>query len=266
MNGLELMGFIKERQATQIRGLRQAHNIFPKLVIVRTGSDKTTDLYLKLKQEYGSDILVDVEVINATDEEIIGIIEKLNHDKTVHGIVVQLPLADKSKTEKVVNTIDPTKDIDGLGDKSIYTPATPMAIDWLLVGYNIDLNNKKIAIVGNGRLVGAPLYKLWKNNGLNVEVYNSKTENIGEKLVEADVIVSATGVPRIIQDSMVKYGAVIVDAGMANDSGGIVGDVSEAVRYRPDVIITPEKGGVGPLTIAAFFDNLIQSARTNIKK
>jgi methylenetetrahydrofolate dehydrogenase (NADP+) / methenyltetrahydrofolate cyclohydrolase len=130
-----------------------------------------------------------------------------------------------------------------------------------LSGYNINLVDKKIVIVGNGRLVGAPLYKMWQKSGLDVSVYDDQTRDLEKKLSEADVVVTATGAPRLIKSSMLKSGAVVIDAGTASDGGKIVGDIDDEVRARTDLILTPIKGGVGPLTIAALFDNVIQSAR-----
>ena len=157
--------------------------------------------------------------------------------------------------------IKPEKDVDGLGSDSNFTPATAMAINWLMAGYNIDLKNKKIAIVGNGRLVGAPLYKIWNKAGFNVSVYDDKTIDLGEAIRDSDVIVSATGVPGLIKSDMLKKSAVVIDAGTASENGKIVGDLADDARNRKDLTVTPIKGGVGPLTVAALFDNVIQAAR-----
>ncbi|NCQ54558.1 bifunctional methylenetetrahydrofolate dehydrogenase/methenyltetrahydrofolate cyclohydrolase, partial [Candidatus Saccharibacteria bacterium] len=158
-------------------------------------------------------------------------------------------------------------DVDGLGLQPMFIPATAMAIDWLLAGYNIELRDKKIAIVGNGRLVGAPLNKLWLSAGFDVSVYDSKTIDLAGELKNAEVIVTATGIPGLITDYMIKYGATVVDAGTAAEHGKIVGDLNADVRERQDLTITPIKGGVGPLTVTALFDNVINSARrvANIK-
>ena len=138
--------------------------------------------------------------------------------------------------------------------------ATATAIDWLLAGYNVTLRGKKIALVGNGRLVGAPLAALWRSQELDVTTYDDTTPSL-DVLRSADVIVSAAGVPGLIQSSMIAPGAVVVDAGTASENGAIVGDVATDVRERGDVTITPVRGGVGPLTIAALFDNVITAAR-----
>lgn len=261
LNGLELSGYIKERQAKQVRALRQSWRVIPRLVIITTGNNPVTDVYLRLKKAYGDDILIQVDVVISDSEDIFSQIDLLNKDESVHGIIVQLPLSNPSITEAVVNSVDPKKDIDGLGKSADYTPATAMAINWLLSGYNVELDNKKIAIVGNGRLVGAPLNKLWSDSGYAVSVFDDKTLDLRAELKKSDVIVTATGVPGLIKEDMIKTGAVIVDAGTASENGKIVGDVDVLVRERKDVTITPVKGGVGPLTISALFDNVITSAR-----
>lgn len=261
LNGLELVEFIKERQAKQVRALRQAHGIHPKLAIVRTNPDPVVDSYMKLKQTYGSDILVEVDVLTVDQAEAIVTIQQLNDDPAVHGIIVQIPLADSSKTDEILNTVAAAKDVDGLSEHAVLDAATPLAINWLLAGYNVELRGKNIVIVGHGRLVGKPLAKLWQNSGLNPIVTDKNTPNIQETLREADVLVTATGVPGLITKTMVKSNAVIVDAGVATDTNGLVGDVAASVRELPDITITPEKGGVGPLTVCALFDNVIRAAR-----
>lgn len=266
LNGLELAEFIKERQLHQSRSLRQSKGVIPRLAIVRTGESQVTDTYLRLKKDYGKDIEVEVDVFNTNDLDLINQIEKLNKDKKVHGIIIQLPLSDISLTEIAVQTVIPEKDVDGLSGNSDLTPATAMAIDWLLAGYNVNLSDKKIAIVGNGRLVGAPLAKLWESSGYDVLVCDIETVNLPEKLIQADVIVTATGAPGLITSDMIKPSTVVVDAGTASEHGKIVGDLADDVRERSDLTITPIRGGVGPLTVTALFDNVLTAARKSTEK
>lgn len=261
LNGLELAGFIKERQAKQVRALRQAHGVEPRLAIIRTNPDPVVDSYMKLKQNYGADILIDVDVHTVDQKDALTRIAELNDDDSVHGVIVQIPLPDTSQTDEILNAVAANKDVDGLANKTNFDPATPLAIDWLLAGYNVDLKNKQIVIVGHGRLVGKPLAKLWQGSGLNVQIADKKINNLGELTKQADVLVCATGVPGLVTADMVKDGAVVVDAGVATDKNGLVGDVANDVREREDVMITPEKGGVGPLTVCALFENVIRSAR-----
>lgn len=265
LNGRELAEFIKERQVHEVRALRQAHNIAPKLAIIRTNPDPVVDSYMKLKQAYGEDILVDVDVHTVGQNEALARVHELNSDANVHGIIVQIPLPDPSQTDEILNAVVPHKDVDGLGQNAIMDAPTPMAINWLLAGYNVDFNGKRIVIVGHGRLVGKPLKKLWEQSNYEVEIADKHTENLGEVVGNADILVCATGAPGIITASMVKPNAVIVDAGVATDSNGLVGDVAADVRNLPDITITPEKGGVGPLTVCALFENVIRAARATIK-
>lgn len=260
LNGRELADYIKERQAHQVRALRQAHGIAPTLAIVQTVDNTVIDAYVALKKAYGADILVDVQVYKVDQSQLAGVIERLNADNSVHGIIIQLPLADESATQAAVDAVAPQKDVDGLGAGATLDPATPLAINWLVAGYNINLVGKKIAIVGNGRLVGAPLAKLWRESGYDVTVYDETSEDMDELLLDFDVIVTAAGVPGLIKSSSVKFGAVVIDAGTAAEHGKIVGDVAAEVRARDDIAITPEKGGVGPLTVTALFDNVIRAA------
>lgn len=125
---------------------------------------------------------------------------------------------------------------------------------------------KKIALVGNGRLVGAPLAHMWQISGYNVTVFDENSQGMEAQLPEFDVIVTATGVPGLIKSSMVKHGTVVVDAGTASEHGKIVGDTAPELRERDDLTMTPEKGGVGPLTVAALFDNVINAAQATVPK
>ncbi len=266
LNGTELAGFIKQRQAKQVRMLRQAHHILPRLVILKTvGASEVINTYVRMKERYGADILIDVDVVTCEQADLLAEIEKANADSGVQGIVVQLPLDDPSQTEQVVGTIAPEKDVDGLGQKAVYISATAEAIDWLLSGYSVDLTGKKIALLGRGKLVGAPLEKLWAGQGYDVTVLDRSSENIDETLRASDVIVSATGVANILHDENVPQGAVVVDAGTAAEDGVLVGDSDARLQARRDITITPPKGGVGPLTVSLMFDHVIRACLTQIE-
>ena len=255
LNGSELAGFIKERQAKQVRALRQAWHINPRLAIVTDIENPVIETYMRLKQRYGADILIDVEIHRVPAGGALEVIQELNNRDDVQGIILQLPISNYDQTEELLESIREDKDVDGLRKRAIFQAATPTAISWLLAGYGVDLKNKKVAIVGRGRLVGAPLEKMWLKSNVDVTVFE-KGDDLS-KLINYDIIVSATGVPGLIKSQMTKTKTVVVDAGTASENGKIVGDVSEEVRQRNDVIITPKKGGVGPLTVAALFDNVI---------
>jgi methylenetetrahydrofolate dehydrogenase (NADP+)/methenyltetrahydrofolate cyclohydrolase len=265
LNGAELAGYIKERQARQVRGLRQQWKVIPRLAIVKSSNaSPVIEAYVRLKQRYGDDILVETDVHEVQQSEMPALIARLNADVTVHGIIVQLPLDDPSATDDIVALVSPQKDVDGLAPGTTFDSATAMAINWLLAGYGVGLDGKKIAIVGNGRLVGAPLARLWKGSGYDVTVLDRKSDDIVGALKASDVVVTATGSPRLITSTMLKLDAVVIDAGTASEDGVIVGDLDESVRQRGDLTVTPEKGGVGPLTISALFDNVIVAARSTI--
>ena len=255
LNGSELAGFIKERQAKQVRALRQAWHINPRLAIVTDVENPVIETYMRLKQRYGADILIDVEIHRVPAGGALEVIQELNNRDDVQGIILQLPISNSDQTEELLESIREDKDVDGLRKKAIFQAATPTAISWLLAGYGVDLKGKKVAIVGRGRLVGAPLEKMWLKSGVDVTVFE-KGDDLSQ-LINYDIIVSATGVPGLIKSQMIKTKAVVIDAGTASENGKIVGDVSEEVRQRNDVIITPKKGGVGPLTVSALFDNVI---------
>ena len=253
LDGRELAGFIKERQANQVKNLKKK----PKLLIIRDSDNPVILKYVNLKISYGEDIGVKVEDYRADNsEKIAEKINSANNDPEVSGIILQLPLLDKSKTDELCNLITPEKDVDGLGINAKYDSATATAINWLLAGYDIKLEGKKIAIVGRGKLVGAPLFRMFTNSGYLVDLFHRGSDLTN--LRDYDIIITATGAPGLISNSLVKPGAVLIDAGTASEKGVLKGDVADEVRNRTDLsAITPKTGGVGPLTITALFDHVI---------
>lgn len=255
LNGRELAGFIKERQAHQVRQLR-AQKKFPKLAIFYDNDNPVILKYMALKEQYGADINIDVEIRKINAENAESEIRAAADDSTISGIIVQLPLSECS--DEILKLIPNEKDVDGLrGERD---SATAMAIHWLLTGYGVELPKLKLAIVGHGRLVGAPLEKMWRESNYDVSVFD-KGDDL-TKLCDFDVIVTATGVPELIKSEMLRDGAVVVDAGTASENGVIKGDLDESVREtRDDLKLTPRIGGVGPLTVAMLFENVIRATR-----
>jgi methylenetetrahydrofolate dehydrogenase (NADP+)/methenyltetrahydrofolate cyclohydrolase len=247
LSGRELAGYIKERQAHEARSVRQSQHVQPKLAIIVTIDHAVINVYVKKKQQYGDDLGIDVEVHRISQAEAPDVIAKLNADDSVHGIIVQLPLADPAATDDIVNLVAPDKDVDALGAQATFDPATPMAILWLLSGYNIELRGKKVLLVGRGKLVGQPL--------------DRSVADLQAETLQADIIITATGSPAILYPDMIKQGAVVVDAGVAGEEGKTVGDLAPEVYDRDDLTITPAKGGVGPLTVCALFENVLRAAR-----
>ena len=269
LNGAELRDFIKERQAKQVRALRQSWRVFPKLVIFYSSKNPVIETYMRLKTAYAEDILIEAEKRFVSPENLIEEIQKANMSEEIHGIIVQLPLENSNgekiegeELAKILAEISPEKDVDGLAS-DVFEPATTVAIDWLLAGYNVELVGKKIAVVGQGLLVGKPLAKRWKNSSLDVKTFDEQNaEEMRETLSNFDVVVTAVGKPGLISSEMLKQKAVVVDAGTSSENGVIKGDVAEETRQnRQDLTITPKIGGVGPLTVAALIDNVIISAR-----
>jgi len=260
LSGRELAGFIKERQAKAVRGLRQAYNVQPKLAIIVTVEQPVIEIYMRLKERYGADILVDVEIHRVAQAEVFNVIEKLNIDPLIHGIIVQLPLEDRTQTTEVVNAVKPEKDVDALGAAAILDPATPTAILWLLAGYGVELKDKKVVILGRGKLVGEPLERMLKASKVDATALNA-SDDIKSTVQTADIIVTATGTAGLLTSEMIPSNAVVVDAGVSVEEGKAVGDLADDVYERTDLKITPKKGGVGPLTVCALFENVIKAAK-----
>jgi methylenetetrahydrofolate dehydrogenase (NADP+)/methenyltetrahydrofolate cyclohydrolase len=248
LDGADLAGFIQTRHV-QIINSRSSRL---KLVILYCGSKEATQRYIRAKRTYGEEIGITVEAIEVTPDTLIDKIKELNKDDSVTGIVVQLPLPSEELTEAVLKTIDPNKDVDGLGKKSAFEPATPKAILWLLAGYNIDLKGE-IAIIGQGRLVGKPLADSLEASGRTVVRYDQTPSDLDKVLITADIIITATGQAGLITSAMVKVGAVVVDVGSP------LSELADDLRERKDLTLTPNPGGVGPMTVAALFDNLIHA-------
>lgn len=265
LNGSELAGYIKERQSREAQTLILNHKIIPSLAIILTVDNPIINIYVNLKQKYGHDLGIRVQVYKCDDTNIEKTIQMLNKDSSTHAIIIQLPLFDQNLTDKLVNLVDPKKDVDGLNDNSLYDSATPLAIMWLLAGYNIELKNKKILIIGKGKLVGKPLYGLLSKSELDVEQADRSVKDLKSMTIKSDIIITATGTPALLVPEMLKKGAVIVDAGVASEEGKISGDLDPTVYNRKDLIITPQKGGVGPLTVCALFENVLKAALLNIK-
>jgi methylenetetrahydrofolate dehydrogenase (NADP+) / methenyltetrahydrofolate cyclohydrolase len=250
LEGKDIASYIQQRHYQQLKLMA----IRPKLAIIHASSDPATETYLKAKQLYGQDVGIEVEVVrpDPTTAGIIEQIKRLNRDQNVHGIIVQLPLPKTVDTDQVINAIAPNKDVDGLSPNSPYQPATPTGILWLLAGHRIDCHGKVIAVVGQGRLVGAPVSRMLEASGSEVVRCDITTRDLAAQTLAADIIITATGEPELIKPGMVKAGAVVIDA---------AGDVDAALMQDSSLKITPARGGVGPMTVAALFDNLIRAAQ-----
>ncbi len=262
LQGNEIVGYIKQRQFEQTRSLQHTKQI-PQLAIISTGevvSDKHTDI----KQKYGADIGVQVELHQPSINELIQTIHRLNEDTSVHGIVVQLPLPDSIDTETILAEISPKKDIDGLRTGTSYNPPTPTAILWLLGGYDITLEKKTVGVIGQGRLVGKPLVEMLRHSGVDPLICDKNTNNFEEVFARSDIIITATGQPKLITNEYIYPNTTIIDAGTAYHEGVLSGDVDTATYDRDDIKVSPVPGGVGPLTVCALFENLLVGFREQI--
>ena len=268
LDGSELASFIKVRQLRQARNLRQAEGVMPTLAIVRCDNDNPViDTYVRLKKRYSDDVEIEVNEYRESPETVQGRLTALANDDLVHGIIVQLPVEPSSQTDELLALIPSAKDVDGLTQNSQFDAATPTAIEWLLTGYNIDIAKKKIAVVGEGKLVGAPLAKRWQQSGRNVTVFEKEDgHNLAAELPNYELIITATGVAGLITSDMLAPQTVIIDAGTSAEDGVVKGDVAPEVRQtRQDITISPEKGGVGPLTVSTLFDNVLLAARRTVQ-
>jgi methylenetetrahydrofolate dehydrogenase (NADP+)/methenyltetrahydrofolate cyclohydrolase len=239
-----------------------AGGVTPRLAIIQAGKNLASTSYIKMKQRYGESIgaAVDHHIYSGEAAVLKPAIERLNADSQVHGIIVQLPLPDPSATDSVLAAIDPAKDIDGLTDRGHFKSATAMAVLQLLKYYEIPLKEQPIAMVGHGRLVGAPLTALLKELGAKVTVCDINTADLGAATHGANVIISATGVAGLIKPDMVHDGAVVVDVGTAEEAGSIVGDADPGLLDNDTLKLTPAKGGVGPVTVSMLFEQLLTAA------
>lgn len=256
LNGSELAGYIKQRHMSAVRRF----SVIPKLAIVRTLDVPEIATFVRLKREYGEDIGVEVEDRLCKSSELQQVINERNTTEDVDGVIVQLPLSKPEYTEEILALIDPSKDVDALTHDTQFDSVTPTAILWLLAGYNIDLRGKDIAVIGQGRLVGKPLSDMLEASGHDVTRCDVNTEGLRSVVESHSVIISGAGQPNLIKNDWLQSGAVVVDAGTSSENGQLVGDVESSARERADLKITPVKGGVGPLTIAALFENVLLAA------
>jgi methylenetetrahydrofolate dehydrogenase (NADP+)/methenyltetrahydrofolate cyclohydrolase len=269
LDGKKVRDFLADKIQKELKKL----NAVPKLVIVQVGDDERSSVYVRQKKLFGEKLGFEVEHLklknNLKDEELILKIKNLNNDKKVHGIIVQLPLPKKIDTIKIVETINKDKDVDGLnsqnlrlileGNESGFVPATTKGIMSLLDFYQIPVEGKKVTIVGRSLLVGRPTSLMFLNKNATVTVCHTKTKNLKEEVKRADIVVSATGVPGLIDKKMVKKGQVIIDVGITKVGDKLLGDVDFETVSKIVKAITPVPGGVGPMTVVSLFENLLIS-------
>lgn len=247
--------------------------ITPGLAVVLVGEDPASQVYVRNKEKachaVGIDSFMHRLPADTKEETLLELIEKLNADTAVHGILVQLPLPRQIDPDAVLQTIDPAKDVDGfhpfnagklLAGLKSFVPCTPRGIMHLLAAYNISLAGKHAVVVGRSNIVGKPMAHLLLARDATVTVCHSKTAGLKDFTRSADILVVAVGRPRFITADMVKPGAVVVDVGINRLDEGIVGDVDFDQVKEVASYITPVPGGVGPLTIAMLLQNTMEAA------
>lgn len=254
-------------------------NINATLAVILVGDNESSQIYVSKKEEECQKIGINFKLIkfskNVTNETIKDKIKTLNDNKEITGILIQLPLPKHLDTPMLLNTINEIKDVDGLSDKSLenlrlgneFLPCcTPKGILTLLEKNKINLKDKKIGIIGYGRLVGQPLAAMLKNRNLDFFVCNKDTENTREKSRQADILIAATGVPNLIRQEYVKKDAILIDVGTNKVNGKIIGDAYFDEVSKIASKITPPIGGVGPMTIATLLENVIKAYGAQNKK
>lgn len=260
MTSQTIVAKLYELLSEEIASLEDA-NITPTLAVVLVGEDPNSVTYVNIKGKQAGELGIEFSLHRlddtASQESIIEAIEKLNAEPSVSGIIVQLPLPDQIDTDKVLQTVVKEKDVDGLRPDSDFTPPTVSAITELLQSYDISLEEKTIVVVGKGRLVGGPLIKRFKERNLDVTVCDESTGDLAACTINADILVSGTGEEHLIKPSMIKEGAVVIDV----DKDVLYDEVQGKVGY-----ITPQKGGVGPLTVAFLLSNVVDAAKKHAPK
>ena len=262
---------VRDEILAKIKKKITKENLKIKLAIILVGDDEASKIYIKNKEKYCKLVGITVEkyllAADTQESEVINLIKRLNNDTSVTGIILQSPVPKAINFDKCSSLIDYKKDVDGFTQHNIYNlylgkkcilPCTVKGIIRLLDYYKIVISGANIVIVGRGNIVGHPLSLALQNLDATVTVAHSKTKNLGDITKNADILISATGVPHLIDENMIKPGSVVVDVGISRIDGNIVGDVDFAKVKDIAEYITPNPGGVGPMTVAMIIDNLIE--------
>ena len=264
----------KEELKQRVEFLKK-EGIQPKLAVILASEDEASKIYVGKKRKMCDELGIEqVEYIfdrNATTENIVDIVEKLNKDRTVNGILVQLPLFKHIDMDNVLDTISDKKDVDGfhpltlgklfIGEKETFISCTPKGIMTILDDIGTDYEGKHAVIVGRSRIVGKPISQLLLKRGATVTVCHSKTKDISVFTKQADILVAAVGRPHIITKDMIKPGAIVIDVGINRVDGKILGDVDTENALEVCSKITPVPGGVGLTTVLSLLENVVQAAQ-----
>ena len=248
-------------------------NIKPKLIVILVGDMKASASYVAQKEKFAVKAGIESDILRfestVTEEQILQEINKLNNDNSIHGVIVQLPLPDHISVAKVLNSIDPSKDVDGftptnvgklfLGEDTLVS-CTPKGIMQMLASTGTDLNGKNVTVVGRSNIVGKPAAILCLQQNATVTMCHSRTKDLNAKLSDADVIIVAVGIPKFIHGDQIPENCIVIDVGIHNIEGKLCGDVDFESASKKATAITPVPGGVGPMTVCALIENTIIAA------
>lgn len=274
INGREISKSIKAKLAEKIATFPEKYGSTPNLVVILVGEDPGSVSYVTGKAKAATEIGIRNTTIrrdeSISEEELLALIDELNHDDDVDGILVQLPLPKHIDEDKVIAAISPDKDVDAFHPYNVARlwlkqpcslPCTPKGIIKLLKSHNVPIEGQEAVVVGRSNIVGLPVAKLLLDNNATVTVAHSRTKNLAEITRRADILVVAIGKERYIKADMIKPGAVVIDVGVNRDSrnGKLCGDVDFEAASKVASHITPVPGGVGPMTITCLMENTIDS-------
>ena len=274
IDGKELAKNIRLKLKDEVEELKKAE-IHPKLAVIMVGDDKASKVYVKNKSKACEDVGIEYEehILPATTkmEELLELIEKLNNDETIHGILVQSPLPQGLDANEAFRTISPQKDVDGFNpinvgklslNQDCFVSCTPFGIIKMLEAYNIEMQGAHAVIIGRSNIVGKPLAQCLLNKNATVTICHSKTKNLKEMTKQADILIAAIGKPKFVTEDMVKKGATVIDVGINRmDDGKLLGDTDFETIKEKASYITPVPGGVGPMTIAMLMHNVVKAAK-----
>ena len=277
INGKQTAADLRLKLKNEVDNLKFKFSKIPGLTVILVGEDAPSKIYVKNKEKSAKEIGLKSEIIkypNTIDEKIVlDKIHELNKDDTVSGILVQLPLPKHINTKKIIDAINPDKDVDGFHPKNVGNlssghespvPCTPQGCLILIKSIEPNLSGKKAVVLGRSNLNGKPMTQLLLNENCTVTIAHSKTKNLKEECLKADILVVAVGIPKLVKGDWVKKDSIVIDVGINKTEKGIIGDVDFAQASKFAKAITPVPGGVGPMTIACLLKNTIDSFKRSI--
>lgn len=281
INGKEISKALKAKLSERVVALEKKYGRTPNLVVVLVGDDPGSVSYVTGKAKAATEVGIRNSTLrypdSVSEEELLSLINKLNEDDDVDGILVQLPLPAHINEDKIISAIISEKDVDGFHPENVarlwlkqpcVLPCTPKGIIKLLNSTGIEIEGKQTVVVGRSKIVGLPVAKLLLDNNATVTVAHSRTKNLGDVTRRADILVVAIGKERLIKADMIKPGAVVIDVGVNRDSrnGKLCGDVDFEAAQEVASHITPVPGGVGPMTIACLMENTVECFERKMEK